>query len=567
MSVDRTTQSDLLAWIQDSHSAFDVAVCKQEHLETEFTVIDSDELNAKWEDAFTKKVGAVPLRRAYRNTERVAHRVAQRLAASASAETNVSTQGLTAAWFHPILAELSTLLPIRQLARRIANQHAGKPIAIRLKTRQLTALDTWYENDIEPIYLAVELRRRKATVLLFIESDGEPLLTFQLSKVWLPKGYPQFSSDRSFTSVMSKNAIRRPEFTAAQTGISRRHRPGIFQFDRLFGFYRGLKPLSLRLLDGPRFGPVKTYAAPPDVPSLNQAFSELFVPLTQKAGRWIRTKLEGRKGLSVHIADHASFEGGLLAGEVLRNGGRIFLWPHSANAVQTDLHSSGGVARITVAARSTGAAWAAKFGSEKIVVEPDSILPNTSEAPAYNDAKPVHVVLFAGAHALRRLPLIDYKSHRETWAQVLKQLQDAKIELTVKHKSIWETREWIANLAEKPEQVRFSDVHANKLDLANMVFLSISLTSTAIFEGIARGIPGMVIRDFPVDETPHYDPDFIPCVQSEKAAEFIESLSGREAWERLRDRQRLWFTRETSLCDTLDDCGDTDQEADQKGWV
>jgi hypothetical protein len=155
------------------------------------------------------------------------------------------------------------------------------------------------------------------------------------------------------------------------------------------------------------------------------------------------------------------------------------------------------------------------------------------------------------AHALKRMPLLDNEGHKATWAKLLRDLHDSNIELTIKHKSSWETREWITNLAPKDAKLQFTRTHANKLNLPNMVFLSISLTSTAIFEGIARGVPGMTARDVLIEETPYYDPSFVPCITSDKAASFILSLNSKAAYDALREKQKVWFDRETSPSETI----------------
>jgi hypothetical protein len=75
--------------------------------------------------------------------------------------------------------------------------------------------------------------------------------------------------------------------------------------------------------------------------------------------------------------------------------------------------------------------------------------------------------------------------------------------------------------------------------------MSISMTSTAILEGIPRGIPGVTVRDVLIDETPYYDPEFVPRLTSDKVVGFIENLNSKAAMDDLRERQRTWFERET----------------------
>ena len=229
----------------------------------------------------------------------------------------------------------------------------------------------------------------------------------------------------------------------------------------------------------------------------------------------------------------------MLCAEVARIGGKTQLWPHSANVVHMDAHTPGAIKKITVAAQSTGKHWARRFGSDRVRVDAHAILPDAPlRAEPFDESQPLHVVVFAGAHFLRRVPLMNYRGHVETWSQTLDIFADHPAVCVIKHKSVWETKEWIAEHASDPSKLRFNTLHANKIRLANMVFASISATSTAILEGIARGIPGIVIRDVPIDETPYYDPAFVPCVASAE-------LGTKAAYETLQSRQRIWFDAET----------------------
>lgn len=144
------------------------------------------------------------------------------------------------------------------------------------------------------------------------------------------------------------------------------------------------------------------------------------------------------------------------------------------------------------------------------------------------------------------MPLLDCVEHKATWSRTLNTLQSAACEVVVKHKSIWETRDWITERINPGADLRFTNVHANKLMHPNMIFLCVSLTSTAILEGIARGVPGMVVRDIPVDETPVYCHDSVPYVASSQLGEFLVKLNSDQAWTDLLHRQQAWFERETS---------------------
>lgn len=544
MTVDN---AELLEWLASSDAMFDIAVCNRAALPGRVRVIGPEEIDRDLKTAFPERLGAFPIHKAQRLLQRVAARVARKIAVDQAGQLGVPASGLQYAWFHPVFSELTTLIPIRHLARKYAENTVDQIIAIEIPSRPFIALNAWNTNHAEPLYLAHEMRRNGLPVFLFMDKDPEgPGLSFQLSDRWLRKGYPRYFRDAGFETTFCKNAVRRPDLVAAETNAKIVRRPGLISRWVNFRARRKAGRFDIALSRGPLRNGMRTYAAPRGAAALDRAFVDLLGPLTRQVAGWYRSEVAGKPVRSAHMADHASLEGGLLGAEVVRQGGKIHIWPHSANVVHMDAHDPGNVAQVTVAARSTGAHWARGFGPGKVVVSPKAILPETPPVPGFDENQPLHVVLFAGAHFLRRVPLFQYAGHEATWARTLDTLQNANVNLVVKHKSVWETRKWIVKHTSDPANLRFSNVHANKLRLPNMVFMSISATSTAILEGIARGIPGLVVRDIPVDETPYYDPDYVPCLTSGQLGGYLAGLGSKAAWETLRDRQGAWFRKETA---------------------
>jgi hypothetical protein len=537
--------NEIQSWIARSKSAFDVLICKSEQLRNDCTIMDTETLDRLWRGGTLEWVGAIPINRALVRLQCTSHRVTRRMAKLNTRQFGISANGLTNAWFSPVISELATLIPIRHMARKIAAKHDGRLIAIPLKSRSFIALNAWSTNELEPLYLAYELRRKKVPVVLFIESEGAPAFHFRLSNTWLRKKYPQVLCDKNATTVICKQTIRRAVFVKEQSGAKRKHKPGCLTLERYLGINRKPNCLTLDLQSGPSFGDVQSFSAPSDTPRLDLGFVELLGPLTKKVTHWYRKEFKKSSLLNAHIADHGTFEGGLLAAEAVRKGGQITIWPHSANLVHMFLHDPKEVARVTVAAKSTGVHWANTFTGGKVVIDIRSLIPKTVPCSSFDSSRPIHVVLFAGAHALKRMPLVDYERHKATWRRVLEGFQNSEIDLTIKHKSTFETRDWITSLAPAGSKLNFSRTHANNLKLPNMVFMSISMTSTAILEGIPRGIPGVTVRDVLIDETPYYDPEFVPRLTSDKVVGFIENLNSKAAMDDLRERQRTWFERET----------------------
>ncbi|MFK7751054.1 MAG: hypothetical protein AB8B51_00760 [Sedimentitalea sp.] len=543
MGIDETK---VLEWISASNSMFDIAVGKREELPDSIKVIGPEEIDRDIKSAFDERLGAFPTHKAQRLLQRGGARVAQKIATHRVDQIGVSVSGLRHAWFHPVFSELTSLVPIRHLARLYAQRSPDQIIAVEVPSPSFIALNSWNANHAEPLYLAHELRRQHIPVFLLIREDpDQSKLSFELSDRWLRKGYPRYFRDQDHTSVLCKNAVRRSDLVATQTKAKRVEKPGLISRVMTPRFRRKLCRFDIKLVKGPVCEGLQTYTVPHGAITLEQAFMDLLGPLTQRVADWYRSEMAGKSVQTAHVADHASLEGGLLAAEVVRQGGQIHIWPHSANVVHMGAHDPKNVAKVTMAVRSTAAHWAKDFGPDKVGIDPQAILPETPPIPAFDEDQPLHVVLFAGAHFLRRVPLIQYGGHKTTWTKTLDTLQNADVKAVVKHKSVWETRDWIAKRASDPADLQFSNVHANKLRLPNMVFLSVSLTSTAILEGIARGIPGLVVRDVPADETPYYDPDYVPCLASDQLGGYLKGLSSKASWDRLRDRQGEWYRQET----------------------
>lgn len=525
---------------------FDIAVCPADQIPDGCTIIDQSARDADFRAAFPDAFGAMPLHTCQGLMQRMSARLSRRFAKAQSKHLGISVNGLQNAWFHPVFSEVCTLVPTRHLARRYARTQPDTVFAIEIKATSLTALTGWRPNEIEPIYLAYELRRRGLPAFLFVEDLAQPNMTFTLSKNWLPKGYPEFQSDRSRATVLCNKAMRQRGYVAKQAGATRRVRPGLFSRLRRSGLPGVQNSLTLDLREGPALGTIKTFSSGPDHLKLDAAFEQLIGPLTQQVSAWQSTQLAGRSVTSAHISDHGTLEGGLLAAEVTKGGGKVHVWPHSANLVHMDVHHDSDLAQVTMAAKSTAAHWKQHIDPKKVKIDPRAVLPDVPRAPEYDESKPLHVILFAGSHSLRRVPLFNYAGHTRTWSNALDAMQQANVDLSIKHKSIWEDRAWIKGRASDPTQLTFQRTHANKLRLPNMVFMAISATSTALLEGIARGIPAVVVRDIPIEETPHYPPVIIPCLPSANLGNFLADLNGKAAWDALRDRQYAWFRSETA---------------------
>ncbi|MEP3635843.1 MAG: hypothetical protein ABJN14_01100 [Paracoccaceae bacterium] len=509
-------------------------------------VLDAETIDDAFQQVFKEGVGAFRFQNVQDKFRKIAAKFAKRAARRGGEHLGLPEEILRNAWFHKIFSELTTIVPMRHLARKLSKQHQGKLLAVEMKGDAFQALNSWRQNDLEPLFLAYELYRLKAPVFLYSDRIRAESISISISERWLKHKHPHFYRSRDFSSILVANAMRSSDYAAERHGIVKFHGPKLTT-----SLGRSIRnpyanTVSLDFSSGPKFGALQSYTIDDQQLSLEAGFVKLVGPVTKNVASWYQSALKDRPVENAHVADHTSLEGSLLAGEIVKKGGKINLWPHSANVVQIDLHNPDNLRSVTVAVNSTAAHWRRKVGDEKVILDPKSILASSSPAPGFDETKPLHIILFAGAHALRRTPIVNYETHCRTWSTVLTALQRSDHLLSIKHKSIWENRDWIAMRSSGAKPLKFSRKKAMEINYSNMIFVSISATSTAILEGISRGIPGMVVRDQPINETPNYDPDYIPRLKSSEFSEFLSKLNSRIAWEELRDQQLTWFENETS---------------------
>ncbi|MEM7718485.1 MAG: hypothetical protein AAF222_04720 [Pseudomonadota bacterium] len=141
--------------IKSSNSLFDIVVFNSQDIPEFVKVISPDDVDRDVKSTFTVSLGAFPVAKSSRLMQRMAARVARKLAARYTGAFDVSISGLQHAWFYPIFSELTSLVPIRHLARSYAKAAPDQVIGVRLETGVLTALNGWGENFLNrSIWLA-----------------------------------------------------------------------------------------------------------------------------------------------------------------------------------------------------------------------------------------------------------------------------------------------------------------------------------------------------------------------------------------------------------------------------
>lgn len=70
-----------------------------------------------------------------------------------------------------------------------------------------------------------------------------------------------------------------------------------------------------------------------------------------------------------------------------------------------------------------------------------------------------------------------------------------------------------------------------------MVFASVSMGTSALIEGLTRGIPGFVVREFPVRDYTTLDAEAFPIVPAAEAMELLAKATTADGYDELVARE------------------------------
>ncbi len=258
---------------------------------------------------------------------------------------------------------------------------------------------------------------------------------------------------------------------------------------------------------------------------LHRATSEFVEHLARQA----TADVARRRIAEAHVADYLLPEGVVVGDAVRRAGGRVILHPHSSNPVHIEVRGADAFDEVEAVTHAGARAWREQFPDKVVRHTPASVV-NIARPRTFAVGQPLSVVLFGGMAVMGRTPWIDLDRHAESYTSLFDGLADLQsrhdIDVYFKPRGrTGETEEWLLHTVGRRAQWRPTYTHARRLDLPNQVFVSVSVGTTALLEGLVAGTPGMIVRDFPVrDYTTLAGPDF-PVLHHSDALELLERIT------------------------------------------
>lgn len=547
----------------DSQTAFDCVSlprgARRADLLARALVLDADTLERAYAD-HPRPIGVFKPAAGSRITQGLTLRLARRLAANSAPKDRAA---FAAAWFFPLWTEMTTLLPARRLARRISATVGDRLVLVPIAHDRIACLAGWGANELEPFMIATELRRHGAAVLLFADagalahrlSRARGSLHFTVARAWRAKTsarLPDQAASRFFVPDGIRNApdVRRHLGASALVGNPARTRKG--KADVLLwgrdSMPRGIK-VELRRTSAPDLpvvlSPIDT------VPGLKAGFLRLIGPLTAIALANARVAVNRTGAREAHVCDHLFFSSALVTHAVAETGGKAIIWPHSTNAVHVAAQDPSIIAKVTTITRSAARAWARILPHDRIRINSGCMLSPATGPRKGDPNEPIHVVVFAGAHGLRRLPLVDRARHDEAWRALLAGLESLPDDFLIllKPKAPWETMTWLGQFMVPGGRAHETSIAATQIDLPNMIFISVSLGSSALLEGLGRGIPCMIARPVAVEDYTALDPAVFPIGSVDTIIMAIRHCRDAAVIEETARRQLQWYSEEAFFPD------------------
>ncbi len=398
--------------------------------------------------------------------------------------------------------------------------------------------------------IAVELRRCGAPVFLLAEgvameeffANGRGALSFTASTDWPSQG-PAASAVESVTRIYCGDGICNSSVVLERIG------PALpVSAVPLWGQEDSSEVIEIALWSTRISGNLSIVSPTKSIPSLDLAFYRLIGRITETAWGRARAIVEQSGASEAHVCDHLFFGSSLIAHAVRQKGGKVVVWPHSTNAVHVAVREPGFVSSVTTMTRSAAQAWRAKLPADSIFVDSGLTLPTPAATPKGPADSRVHIIVFAGAHRLLRMPLVPSGAHRAAWRDLFRGLDSLPedFEIFLKPKTTWEPIEWLDQFRRPGCRTRVTSTVAAKLDYPNMVFVSVSLGTSALLEGLERGIPCMIVRPFEVEDYTAIDPSYFPVGNVETIISSLRRCREPEFRAQLVREQLEWYSRETS---------------------
>ena len=521
---------------------------------------------------------------------RAAHEIALRFGRDHAVEPHLPARTLADAVHLAIYHETSQWRPMRRLAEDLAAADSESLVFLEIPNTSINYLVNPSMTVFSLVYLYAELQQRGVNVFFCQRSRG-PVDDEPVTMTFLPKwrstlvqthvvepahdGGVGTDGPHAHTAIVPAGVRSIPQLIGQLPGSTvyeSANVVGEFAYDRR-------PPRALRLAATARLHPEGADLPSFDFPmttttrlpsrglidpdeSLDAVLEEsapvggswstwlhrAVGPYLEAMARRAEADVAARGITEAHVADYLLPEGVLVGDATKRHGGRVVLHPHSSNPVHIDVRSPDSFDVVEAVTGTGERMWREAFPDKEVRHAPTSMVMRGSAA-AYDESQPLSLVLFGGMATMGHTPWIDLDRHAQSYLDLFDGLDDLRRDLPI---DVWfkprgmtgDTETWLFHTVGKRAGWRPTYTHARRLDLPNRVFMSVSVGTSALIEGLADGVPGLIVRDFPVRDYTTLTEDVFPIVRTPDALDFLRQVATAEGYHSVRQRQAVFLRDE-----------------------
>jgi len=443
---------------------------------------------------------------------------------------------------HLIYVELCTWIPIRTALRNYSFSDEIRTVIIPLSRELFNVCRLWKEeNHLFEFYLGYELSK-KYSVVFSIPDNSNGLLEFNLAPDLISCRF-LFGGNKLFCTKHARGihkalgivfgdeaGNRVTDFVLAEENISTNTPRKISVNVREFRF----DCFNVDVID--------------DI--FRIIFTALFDSIEERAditGKFLVDLIAKENLNDLYVSDHPNFEAGLVAKIIARSGGTITLWPHSSIPIRSwefafEDHPPKRRFQV-VKSRSNQPTDSLE---ERVM---SGILFNYPVCSALCDEDvKLTVVIIGTHHCIRDMSVIDYDAHSSLYQELVSGLfKSAKdIRVFFRPKKEWETLNWFASVVGR--EVCEAPLPPEQYDIPNTVFVSVSNYTSALSEGVIRGIHCITVEPRKVPSEFTYPVmEVIPGFTVVEAIEHIERCADQDYYQSVWLEQRKKFLEATEF--------------------
>jgi len=520
-----------------------------------------------------KRIGSIQNHKALRLYRGLAQRTTARLASLYAPKLGVDAALLADAWSFSVMTELFTIIPIRHIARHIAKIAKGYPVVIPLKGMNAHYLAYWYKCEMEPFYVALELKRLGVPVVFALthadcrfdtaSRQSFTLKFFPFAPTWTP---PHSSTDEDTepaTTALIFAGLRGIEYIINHikhfVAIRSIFTAGDYTFEkRIFDNNSIPQTVFLPFIErkSDSFLPdnIRIYDYSLQCDNFGDRLFSLLGRTTKNTTANARQLIATYNIKNIGICSANFFETAIAAHVVKSFGGEVTLWPHSSNFEEVYTRQSNFVDKVYCITNSGAQLARSRYPAAHCRVCSQLMFsPCLGPRPFLPD-QPLTVIIFATAHRLNRLPLFDLQKHRDSYRRLFVALSAShpQIRYRCKAKTTWEPMAWLQALADEAGLVLEEETNAPlAIEDSNLIFLGVSYASTALIEGISRGIPCMVVRETGVEDYCDLNSSAIQIGSVDEIVRTLHRCQEQEFFKALIAKQIDWYHKEIEFNDFM----------------